>query len=474
MSGAITRRGFLVSLSAAGVVTAVGVGRPPAVHAAPAALEPNVFVRVESDGTVTIKCHRAEMGQGVRATLPWIIAAELGADYGRVVVEQARGDARYGNQNTDGSRSIRKDIDKLRRVGATAREMLIAAAAARWGVATAGLRAEGNQVINPTTGDSLEFGELAEQAAARPVPRRVSLRPVMAHLGRPMPAPDMAPLVKGTAKFGADMSLPGMLFAVVRRPPDVHGSVDSFDAAAARAVPGVVDVLEMRKLRGAPMFQPLGGVAVVATNTWAAMRGRDALRVTWRPGANAGASSEADRTTLRDSVQGSGKAKRVVGDADGALAEAAQTLTATYTIPHLAHAPMEPPACVAWVQRGRCEVWAPVQAPQRTRSVVAGAVGLPPHSVTVNQTLLGGGFGRKSKPDFVAEAAWLSKKTGKPIRLQWDRTDDVRHGYYHACSAQRLDAGFDGGGRLIAWRHRLASPTILSTFLPADRLSDVS
>jgi isoquinoline 1-oxidoreductase beta subunit len=470
MSEQLTRRGFLVALGATGAGLSLGI-RPAHGAASDAAgpdgsFAPNAFIRLDTDGTATIQCHWAEMGQGVRATVPWIIAAEMGCDFDRVVVEQAVGDKRYGNQNTDGSTSIRGAWPLLREIGAVGRAMLVAAAAEQWGVPAGRLVAEDHVVTDPETGETLAFGALATAAAQRDVPKDAPLKPSLEHLAKKMPFRDATDIATGTAVFGADVELEGLRIAVVARPPDVGGRVESFDATDALAVPGVEHVLEMPKWQSPAFFQPLGGVAVVATNTWAAMEGRRKLKITWKPGKHAGTSTEADYAEMRDAVDAKGRRKRTVGKADRALEEAARTHTAVYRVPHLAHAPMEPLVATAWVHDNRCEVWAPVQAPQRTRGRVAPLARVPKRNTTVNVTLLGGGFGRKGKPDFVLEAVYLSRELGIPIRVQWDRTDDVKHSYYHALAIQRLDAGFAGDGSLVAWRHRVAEPTIFSTFLP--------
>ncbi|MCB9763827.1 MAG: xanthine dehydrogenase family protein molybdopterin-binding subunit [Alphaproteobacteria bacterium] len=464
MSAQVTRRGFLIALGLGSAALSLGVR--PAFAEGAADFEPNVFVRLESDGALFITCNRSEMGQGVRATLPAVIGLEMGADLSRVEVVQATGDAVYGDQNTDGSTSVRTQIVMLREAGAAAREMLVAAAAARWGVDPAGLVAKDHAVTDPASGQQLGFGELAAEAALQPIPKAPALRPdADVALGEGSPFPDGVAMVTGAAKYGADVTPEGTVTAVILRPPDLGGAVASFDDSEARAVPGVIDVITMRTWEAPGRFAPLGGVAVVASDTWAALEGRRALRVTWTAGPNAEISTEAEMVMMRERVETPGAAKRKKGKADKALASAAQTHSAVYQVPHLSHAQMEPVAALAWVQGDRCEVWAPVQAPQRTRSTVAKVLEINEEDVTVNVTFLGGAFGRKGKPDFVLEAALLSRAVGRPVRVQWTREDDMRHGYYHACAVQRLDAGFDEAGALTAWRHRVCAPSILSTFL---------
>jgi isoquinoline 1-oxidoreductase beta subunit len=436
-------------------------------------LNPNVFVHVAPDGLVTIVCHRSEMGQGIRSSLPVLIADELGADMARVKIVQADGDKAYGDQNTDGSNSVRSIYEAMRRVGATPRTMLIAAAASRWKVAPDECEARDHVVIHRASHRTLGFGELAVDAGKQPVPKpsEVKLRPKaeLRRTGGPLPLLDGPAYVTGSATFGADVVLPGMLTAVIARPPVVGGRVKQFDATRALAIPGVKRVIELPAPTRPYMFQAWGGVAVLAENTWAAMRGRAALDITWEAGENATYDSEQFRQTLAESVRAPGTALRNVGDVDAALAKAARVLEAEYHVPHLPHVAMEPLVAVARVQEGTCEVWAPSQNPQAARAEAARALGLPQEKVQVHVTFLGGGFGRKSKADFVSEAVLLAREVGTPVRVQWTREDDVQHDYFNTVSAQKLSAGLDERGKVVAWRHRTAFPPIGSTFGPVNR-----
>lgn len=431
-------------------------------------LNPNVFIHVGPDGTVTIVCHRSEMGQGIRSSLPVLIADELGANMARVKIVQADGDKAFGDQNTDGSNSIRGFYEDLRRAGATARVMLVAAAAARWNVRPEDCVAREHAVTHVPTGRSLGFGELAIEAGKQKVPaaKDVMLRPnsELPHLGKALPLLDAPAYVTGQAIYGADVTLPGMLTAVVARPPVVGGKVARFDATRALAVPGVRKVLEIPAPKPPYAFQPWGGVAVVADHTWAAMRGRAALDVTWEHGANASYDSDTYRGALAKAVSVPGTVARKVGDTESALKSAARVVEAEYHVPHLPHMPMEPVVAVANVNAGRCEVWAPTQNPQAAQTEVARVLGMTPDTVKVHVTFLGGGFGRKSKADFCSEAAWLSRQLGAPVRVQFTREDDVRHDYVNTVSTNRLTAGLDGNGRVVAWRHRTAFPSIGSVF----------
>jgi isoquinoline 1-oxidoreductase beta subunit len=431
-------------------------------------LNPNVFVHVGLDGLVTIVCHRSEMGQGIRSSLPVLIADELGADMARVKIVQADGDKAYGDQNTDGSNSVRGIYEDMRRVGATARTMLVAAAAKRWKVKPESCQAQGHAVLHQDSQRKLGFGELAAEAGKLPVPKpaEVQLRPKaeLQRVGRPLPLLDGPAYVNGTAIFGADLRLPGMLTAVIARPPVVGGRVVRYDAAKALAIPGVKRVIELPAPKPPYMFQSWGGVAVLAENTWAAMRGRAALDITWEDGENAAYDSEKFREALLASVRAPGKVLRKVGDAEAALAKAARVIEAEYHVPHLPHVPMEPPVAVARFADGACEVWAPTQNPQAARTEAARALGLTEDKVQVHVTFLGGGFGRKSKADFVSEAVLLAREVGVPVRVQWTREDDVQHDYYNTVSTQRLSAGLDERGKVIAWRHRTAFPPIATLF----------
>ena len=475
----LSRRVFVVSMGGALGGLVLGLRFSPEALAqdqAPSPFAPIHFVKVGKDGLVTIVCSRSEMGQGIRSSLPFVLADELGADFARVEIVQGDADARYGDQNTDGSHSVRDFYEVMRVAGASARSMLASAAAARWGVPAERLVAHDHAVHDPVTGKKAGFGELAEAAAALPVPdpKSVKLRPdaeLIKSRGR-LPLVDGHAFVTGTARYGADVRLPGMLTAVVMRPPVVGGRPKRVDDSKALAVPGVRKVVRLPDWKPPAGFQPLGGVAVVADHTWAAVQGRKALVVEWEDGANASYDSDAYRQSLRAAVGAPGTVIRQVGDVDAALAGASKVVSAEYHLSHLVHTPMEPPAAVARVGAGSCEVWAPTQDPQTAQKELARALGLEPSQVTVHVTFLGGGFGRKSKPDFILEAALLSRAAGAPVRVQWTREDDIRHGYYHATGAYRVAAGLDAEQKLVAWHQRVAAPSIGSTFdQKADRLS---
>jgi isoquinoline 1-oxidoreductase beta subunit len=478
----LLRRSFLTALGVAAGGLALGVARErPALAAAPAepVLEehPGLFVQIAPDGSVRIVCARSEMGQGVRSSIPALIADELGADMARVTIVQADGDAKYGDQDTDGSHSIRGQYDTLRRIGAAARMMLVGAAAKKWGVAASACVARDHAVLHAPSKRSLGFGALAEEAAKLPVPAKdaIVLRPrsELRTRGAMLPLVDAVPIVSGRAVYGADVRLPDMWIAVIARPPVVGGSVARHDATRTLAIPGVKKVVTLPAAPRPFAFHPLGGVAVLADTTWAAMRGRAALEITWNGGDNATYDSTAYRETLTRALDGASvHTARKKGDAEAALATAARTVRADYHTPHLAHATMEPLVAVARVDAAGCEAWAPTQDPQAARTEIAKALGLDESKVTVHVTLLGGGFGRKSKPDYVVEAALLSRDAGRPVRVQWTREDDMRHDYYHSTAAQRFVAGLDAQGKVVAWHHRDAFPSISSTFSGATFPSD--
>lgn len=475
----ITRRSFIAAMG--GVVGGLALGLRFDVDALPAITEtgfrPSVFVHISTDGIVSIVCHRSEMGQGIRSSLPVIVADELGADWAQVRVVQGDGDARYGDQNTDGSQSVRNFYEGMRIAGATARTMLVAAAAQRWKIPTSGISVRDHSVHDIRGRRSLGFGELATDAAKMPIPRPedVVLRPdnELQRVGRELPLIDGPDYVTGKAIFGADVRIPGMLTAVIVRPPVVGGKVVRVDDSATVKIRGVRRVITLPPYVAPASFQPLGGVAVVADHTWAAMRGCAALRVEWDNGENKNYDSTAYKTALETSVRKAGTAVRRVGNVDQALTNSERKITAEYYIPHLDQAPMEPPVAVARLEGDRCEVWASTQNPQASQEEVARVLGIDRARVTVHVTFLGGGFGRKSKPDYVAEAAILAREVNAPVRVQWTRPDEIQHGYYHACSKQRLEAGLDSAGKVTAWRHRVASPSIGSTFdVKAVRLSE--
>ena len=360
----------------------------------------------------------------------------------------------------------------MRLCGASARTMLEQAAAKRWGVSAAECAAQNHEITHKPTGRKLGYGEVAADAAALPVPAadQVKLKDPGAfrYIGKGnVTLVDLFDITAGTATYGQDVRIPGMKYAVVARPPVVGGKVVSFDATETMKVPGVEKVVQLDATPAPAKFNPLGGVAVIAKNTWAAIKGREALKVVWDDGPNKDYDSKAYKAKLEEQVRKAGKVERNDGDADAALKSAARVITAEYYAPHIAHATMEPPAAVARREGGKWTVWAPVQSPGGARDDIAKALGIKPEEMVVNCTLLGGGFGRKSKCDFAIEAVWLSRALdGAPVKVVWTREDDLHHGFYHTVTVDRFEAGLDASNKVVAWRHRSASPTILSTFAP--------
>lgn len=478
----INRRTFLSGLGACLTLALVGEAGAVTIYPTGAAQmpggtvsDPLILISLAPDGTTTIVATRPDMGTGIRTSLPMLVAEEMEADWSRVRLVQAEGDeTRYGSQNVDGSRSMKHFIQPMRVAGAAMRAMLEQAAANRWAVSKAQARAELHRVLRlaadgSPTGEALDFGDLSAEAAALPVPATETLKlkalNEFRYVGKgELRVWDHPDIVQGRAAYGADIRLPGMRFAVVARPPVVGGRVKSFDDSAARSVPGFISTHRLPE-PGEPLnMGPLGGVAVVATSTWAAMQAREALMVEWDAGANAGYDTVAYEAALVETVGRPGQRVRSAGNVDEVFGSAARLVEATYTTSHVSHSTMEPPVAVANVTADGAEVWAPVQSPQGARDSVAQAVGLDVAKVRLNVTLLGGGFGRKSKPDFAVEAALVSKAIGAPVLLQWTREDDIRHDFYHGTSAQHLTAALDDTGKVSAWRHRVAAPTILSLF----------
>ena len=490
----VSRRGVLKGiLATGGLVLAVHVSLPALAEDAPkwggdgmphgTVNSPLAFVSIAPDGTVTIVCHRSEMGQGIRTGMPLVVADEMEADWARVKVAQATGDeAKYGNQDTDGSRSTRHFFMPMRQVGAAARMMLEAAAAKRWGVDASDVEAKNHEIIQKSTGKKLGYGELAVDASTMGVPSNVSLEKTGAPTPVSLPLKDPSKfryigkegtnivdgfnITTGRAIYGQDVRLPGQKYAVIARPAVMGGKVASFDATEAKKVPGVLQILEMPTPSYPMKFQPSGGVAVIADNTWAAIQGRNALKITWDDGPHGTYDSQAYRAEMEATARQPGMILRSDGDFAAAFASADKKVEAEYYIPHNAHATMEPPSATCRIVDGKAEVWTSVQSPQAAHDLVAAYLALPPENVTVNVTLLGGGFGRKSKPDFAVEAALCSKAMGgAPVKVVWTREDDIHNDFYHTVSVERLEAGLDKDGHVVAWRHNSVAPTLLALFM---------
>ncbi len=471
----VNRRTFLGGMFSAGALV-LGARLLPlealgAANADHAAWHPGVYLGLETDGTVIVVAHRSEMGTGIRSVLPAVLADELDADWARVKIEQAIGDVKYGNQNTDGSCSIRDFYEAMREAGASARMMLERAAAEKWGVPASECKAQKHQVVHSGSGRKLGYGELASLAAKQPVPKKGELKfkspAEFRYIGKDLPTVDRDDLCSGKGIFGMDAQMPGMVFASIERSPVFGGKLKSLDDQEARKVRGVQQTVTLPGFTPPHLFQALGGVAVIADNTWAAMKGREKLKIEWEPGDNASYDSAAYKQALLETVRKPQKVARNVGDVDAEFAKGSRIHEAEYYVPHLSHAPMEPPAAVADFKDGKVVIHTATQNPQAVQDTVAAALGIDKKDVICNVTLLGGGFGRKSKPDYVAEAALLSKAVGKPVKVVWSREDDIRFDYYHAVAAMYLKAAVDEKGRPTAWLQRCAFPSIGSTFNPA-------
>ena len=461
----ISRRNFLkgLGLASGGLVIACNTQLFASVNVDLISFNPNLFVQLNSDGSLILVAARSEMGNGIRTSLTSVIADEMEADWNRVTVKQGTGDQKYGNQNTDGSKSIRTFYAPMRQLGATTKAMLITAAAKTWNVQESECTAVNHFIVH-TSGKKLGYGELVEVAKTLDVPTDVTLKSPkdFKYIGKHLPSIDVKEFANGSAIFGLDKRVPNMKFAAIQRCPVTFGIVKSFDKTDALKITGVLDVIEVPRIERP--FGPLGGVAVIATNTWAAFKGKEALKIEWDNGENATYDSKQYMTEITKNVRKKGKVLKNKGDVNSAFKNAHKIVEATIQLPHLTHTPMEVPNAVAWVQGDTCEVWAPTQSPQTARTEVADYLKTPLEKVTVNVTFLGGGFGRKAKPDYIVEAAIISKAINGPVQVIWSREDDIQHSYFHTVSAQNLKASLDKNGKVTGWQHRIALPSISSTF----------
>src|SRR3989449_1714369 len=480
------RRGFLKGMLGAGAfVLSVRMmpedlfGAAPDVSAsdamAKALLQPNVYLAIDTDGTAYVIAHRSEMGSGSRTALPRIVADELDADWARVKIVQAIGDEKYGDQDTDGSHSVRSFFDTLREAGATARLMLVRAAAAQWGVPASECITNAHIVEHKASGKKLGYGELATAAAKLDVPKKedvkLKARSEWRYIGKGTTSYDLKDMCTGKAGYGQDTRMEGTLYASVAHPPVFGSSVKSVDDKAALSIAGVKQTATIDAFKPPVGFQALGGVAVLADNTWAAMQGRKKLKIEWEKSPHSIWNSDTYKKELQETARKPGKVARENGDVDAAFAKGGKIVEAEYYAPLLAHASMEPPAALAVYRDGKAEVWAATQGPQGARDAVAQALGLKKEDVTVHVTLLGGAFGRKSFPDFAVEAAVLAKKMGKPVKVVWSREDDIKFDAYHSVAAMYMKAALGPDGRPTAWLQRTVFPPIGSTFDPSANYS---
>ena len=485
-----TRRDFLKGILGAGAFvlgvslmpeqlfaeSPTGAAGDPFPPSEKAPLQPSVYLAVGTDGTVYIVAHRSEMGNGVRTSLPRIVADELDADWAHVKVVQAIGSEKYGDQDTDGSHSVVSFFVPLREAGATARLMLVRAAAQQWGVPATECSTELNHVVHKTSGKKLGYGELASAASKLEMPKKEELklkpRGEWRYIGKPAAGYDLKDFCTGKAKYGQDTRMDGMLYASVLHPPVLGSTVKSVDDSATLAVTGVKQTATIDTFKPPVLFQALGGVAVLADNTWAAFQGKKKLKIEWETSPHGVFSSDPYKKELQETARKPGKVVRDLGDVDAAFAKGGKIVEAEYYAPLLAHASMEPPAALAVYRDGKVEVWAPTQSPVGARDAIAAAVGAKKEDVTVNVTLLGGAFGRKSFPDFAVEAAVLSKKTGKPVKVVWSREDDIKFDSYHSVSAMYMRAALGDDGKPTAWLQRTVFPPIGSTFKAGEMYSD--
>jgi isoquinoline 1-oxidoreductase beta subunit len=477
-----SRRDFLKISTLVGGGFLIGFYLPPAARADDSAdkpIEPNVYIEIRPDGEIRLVAARSEMGQGVRTSLPMILAEELDADWARVKVVQADCDPKYGDMTTGGSTSVRSSFDPLRKAGATARAMLIAAAAETWKVPASECTTEPSIVKHEKSKRQIGYGQLATKAASLPVPKDVPLKSPQDYriLGTKKDRVDGKFIVVGEAHYGIDTRVPGMLYAVVERPKTIGARVKSFDATRSLAVPGVKKVFEVPSAELPSLFGEeraansghqhylWGGVAVVADSTWQAMTGRKALKVEWNDGPGAKESTESQQEDLGELLKTSGKELKKIGDPQSALSSAAKTVEAVYDTPFLAHAPMEPVNCTAHVSDSKCEIWAPTQNPNGMAAALASVLKIPASAITIHITLIGGGFGRRLNIDYGVEAALISRSAGAPVKVIWTRGDDITHDFYRPISRHSMRAGFDAQNRLTSWTHHIAAPSTDSTYL---------
>jgi len=431
-----------------------------------AGFEPNAFVYIDKNGDTTIYCGRCEMGQGISTALPAAVADELEADWSRVNVLQGDADKKYGPQATGGSRSINIMLEPMRKAGAAGKEMLVAAAAQIWNIPAEKCYAKLHHVYNRVDDRSLPYGDLVAIASDLPVPDEPVLKTSdqFRYIGKPLQRHDQDEMVVGACVYGADKKLPGMKYAAIRHVPVLGGSVKSVDKSEALAMPGVVDVVEIPRFN--KPYGSLGGVAVVADNTWNAEQALKRLKIEFEAGENGSYDTQEYKKQLVKNVEAPAKNEFEKGSLETAFKDATIRHKATYVGGHLSHSPMEPMASLVWVQDDKCEIWASTQDPEGIQRTIGAYLEREPEDITVHVMMAGGAFGRKFKCDYVQEAAACSKAVGAPVQMTWSRKEDTRTGYYHSCSAQHIEASVDAKGKVTGWLHRAAFPPIASTFNP--------
>ena len=451
-----SRREFIrvVSLSGTGLFLASYVPFTGSAYAdsggEPKVFSPSAFIKIDSNGVVTVIVPKSEMGQGIFTAIPMLVAEELDVDLKKIKVENAYGDKKFGNQNTGGSTSIRRTWEPLRVAGATAKAMLITAAANRWKVKPSICIAENGFIINKKNNKKFSYGDLVEDASKLPVPENVPLKDPKDYkiIGKKIHRLDTVGKIKGTEKFGIDYVIPGMLYATVAHPPAFQGSVKNFDSTKTKAVKGVNDVIKIST-----------GVAVLAESTWSAFKGKSLLSVNWDNGPNVNVSSESIHKTMMDKLKEPGEEMESEGNPD-VKNQSDRIIDAVYELPYLAHATMEPMDCIADVKNGKAELWAPTQNPQGAQREVAKALGLNLDDVTVYVTFMGGGFGRRGDSDFAVEAAEISNYMKKPVKVTWTREEDMKHDFYRPPSINHLNAWIDKDDKPVALTHHVIAPSI--------------
>ena len=445
----LSRREFVTAGVAAGAGLVIGFYLPHGNSTgAGSTFAPNAYLKITPEGKITIIVARSEMGQGVRTSLPMILAEELEADWKQISVEQAGASTLYGDQTTGGSASVRTTWDPMRKAGAAAREMLISAAALEWGVPRSGCKAQNSAVVHAASNRRLTYGQLANKAGAQPIPTDVPLKQAKDYqiVGRTLPRLDVPSKVAGTAEFGIDFRLSGMKYAVLARCPVIGGKVASFDGK------------ESKKISGVGFVGKIGdsAVAVVADSVWSALERRRMLNVQWDEGPN----KELNSAAVFESLKSAAKKPLTLYSTGDVSKVSGRRIEAEYQLPLMAHAAMEPGNCTAHFRGSNCELWAPTQVPQDVRDSVAQAVGLDPDQVKVNVTLMGGGFGRRLEHDYGVEAALVSKAANAPVKVLWTREDDMRNSTYRPASYHKLSAVLDGQGWPVAFSHRIVAPSI--------------
>ena len=451
----------LGALAGGGLLLGIGLGgcsKPAALGGAGG--QPVAWLRIGGDDSITVFVDKSEMGQGVYTALTQLLAEELGVALEAIRVEAAPVAPEYvnnllGAQITGGSTSIRDGFEKLRKAGAQARTMLLQAAATHWGVAPGELRIDGGAVLHGK--ERLSYGALAEAAAKLPIPKEITLKPATEFtlVGKPAKRIDTAAKLDGSATYGIDVKLPGMLHGAIAQCPTLGGKLASFDGSAAEAMPGVKKIVGVGN-----------GVVVVAEHYWQARKALEAVKITWDPGANANLGSQGIRSRLRNAATREGRGVRADGDASAAIKTAAKVVRATYELPLLAHATLEPQCCTADVRTDGADIHAPTQTQTIAQATAAAAAGLKPEQVKIHTTLLGGGFGRRLEVDVIPAAVLASKAVGKPVKVIWSREEDTTHDTYRPPAHDEVVGAFDASGKLVAWKLDLTGPSITARMFP--------